>query len=564
VRPSVSASVIAVIAAITVVLLSSGVGAVGSTCVTWGYNAQHTNVSSENMSSNKGGIAWTYAVNGAWLAAPPAVDADGYMICGDSTGLVAALNASTGSILWHSQVPYGVESVPAIAPNGMIYITSNNVYRSPPNGQGALSALRPNGSVLWSTEFNGTLTAPTIANDGSIYVCEKGLMNPEDSRLYSVAPNGTIKWSSEPKVTFCPSPALGKDGTIYASFQNNPVIAFFPNGIVKWSAVPITDSGPVGRIMNTGGIAVGADGTVYAGAWNYSFSAYAPDGKVKWYRACQEEMTGGVAIAPDGTILVTGRGDGPYWSSALYAFNANGQLKWRYASTSAFLGSPCVSADGLIFVPASTKEAYFGDTVIVLTLDGKVSWKMAGFGMWDTDDNYAPITLGPNHTIFMPAMGPSQSRLYAVNVGTPTAPQDLKARIENNHVRLSWSPPPRDGGSPISAYKVYRAQLMPNSNILSGEYLLVATLDGNARYYVDHDVTPNPNGVVEFAYQVQTVNSYGDGLIAEVSQIDSSSVSFGPFVIQMVYYLVWILPLLAVVVIIVVLWNHDKTRGRLR
>jgi outer membrane protein assembly factor BamB len=71
--------------------------------------------------------------------------------------------------------------------------------------------------------------------------------------------------------------------------------------------------------MNTGGIALGADGTVYAGAWNYSFSAYAPDGKVKWHRACQEEMTGGVAIAPDGTILVAGRGDGPDWSSALYS-----------------------------------------------------------------------------------------------------------------------------------------------------------------------------------------------------------------------------------------------------
>jgi hypothetical protein len=105
---------------------------------------------------------------------------------------------------------------------------------------------------------------------------------------------------------------------------------------------------------------------------------------------------------------------------------------------------------------------------------------------------------------------------------------------------------------------------MPNSNILSGEYLLVATLDGNARYYVDYHVTPNPNGVVEYVYRVQTVNSYGDGLIAEVSQIDSSSIGFGPFVIQMVYYLVWILPLLAFVVTIVVLWNHDKTRRRLR
>jgi cytochrome c-type biogenesis protein CcmH/NrfF len=49
-----------------------------------------------------------------------------------------------------------------------------------------------------------------------------------------------------------------------------------------------------------------------------------------------------------------------------------------------------------------------------------------------------------------------------------------------------------------------------------------------------------------------------------VSQIDSSSIGFGPFVIQMVYYLVWILPLLAFVVTIVVLWNHDKTRRRLR
>jgi len=435
-------------------------------------------------------------------------------------GRILCLDALNGHVIWEAHVPYGVVSLPTIAPNGTILVTSNNEFSAPPNGEGCLSALSADGAVLWSTIFNGSLTAPTLAPNGVIYVCEKGLWNPQDSALYAVAPNGSVLWRSKPNVTFCPSPALGLDGTIYVSFQNNPVIAFYANGTVKWSALPISDPGEVTVLMNCGAISVGLDGTVYAGSYDFTFSGYYPNGTVKWTAACQDRMVGGIALAPDGTILASGRGPGSDWSCALYAFDPIGNLKWRYEAPSAFFGAPCISDDDLIFIPAQTQQSSIADYVIVLTLDGKESWRMGGFGMLNTFDYYSPITLGPNQTIFMPAIGQYSSILYAINVGRPTVPLEASAWTDGGHVRVSWNPPSRDGGSKISSYQVYRATLLPNSNIPDGGYVLIASVDGNSRSFYDQDARPNENGVYGYVYRVQASNSYGAGLVVEINQID--------------------------------------------
>jgi|GEM_PF-2649931 len=535
----------------TVLMLDAVVGEC-SVCQTWGYDAQHTGVSSVDMSANQGGIAWSYVVAGSLITAPPAIDSSGHVICGDSNGQVVCLDAYDGHLVWMSHVPYAVESVPSIASNGTIYVTSNGPLLST-GSVGCLSALTANGEVLWSTVFNGSLSAPTISPEGVTYVCEYGRPNANDSALYAVLPNGSVLWRSTPRVTFCVSPAVGPDGTIYASFQNNPVIAFNPNGTVKWSALPISDPGTVDYFGYTGAMTIGPDGTVYAGFSDSNLTAYLPNGWVKWSVDCREKM-GGIALAPDGTILACGRSLGTNWQSTLFALDPNGSLKWRFDSPSAFFGSPCISSDGLIFLNAPTTDAYVANLVIALTMDGKESWRMDGFGMWSFDENYAPITLGPNQTIYMPAMGYSSSALYAINVGRPTEPLLAIAKTESGHVRISWSAPPKDGGSRISSYEVYRAQLVPNSNLLLSDYELVASLDGNARSFLDRDVAPDQNGVIQYVYRVQATNTYGVGLPADINQI-AYSTSGG------VDWTFWFIVMLVVIVLSSILMAMLGLRG---
>ncbi len=56
------------------------------------------------------------------------------------------------------------------------------------------------------------------------------------------------------------------------------------------------------------------------------------------------------AIAPSGTIYVTGTGGTGTWTSRLIALNADGTEKWRVDSNCGWMGNPQVGPDGTIYV----------------------------------------------------------------------------------------------------------------------------------------------------------------------------------------------------------------------
>jgi parallel beta-helix repeat protein len=76
----------------------------------------------------------------------------------------------------------------------------------------------------------------------------------------------------------------------------------------------------------------------------------------------------------------------------------------------------------------------------------------------------------------------------------PSAPQNLTAVAGDGKVTLSWQSPARDGGSPITNYKIYR-----NGTLL-------ATIGTNTSY-VDYNVV----NCVTYTYKVSAVNSAGEG-----------------------------------------------------
>ena len=87
----------------------------------------------------------------------------------------------------------------------------------------------------------------------------------------------------------------------------------------------------------------------------------------------------------------------------------------------------------------------------------------------------------------------------ATPLAVPSPPSNIVATEGNSQVQLAWAAPSDDGGSPITAYKVYRS-------LISGGETLLATL-GNVLAYSDSAVT---NGLTYF-YMVSASNSAGEG-----------------------------------------------------
>src|SRR5438552_4083243 len=82
----------------------------------------------------------------------------------------------------------------------------------------------------------------------------------------------------------------------------------------------------------------------------------------------------------------------------------------------------------------------------------------------------------------------------------PTRPQALQSSAGDTAVTLSWLAPSSDGGSPITAYKVYRG------GVSGGGTLLVTV--GDVRTYFDSGLVHGQT----YYYQVSGVNAIGEGI----------------------------------------------------
>ena len=113
--------------------------------------------------------------------------------------------------------------------------------------------------------------SPSIGSDGAIY------FGSDDGYLYSVYPNGTLKWKfrAERGVgDFGSHPAIAEDGTVYFGTTFGSYIqAVNPNGTSKWEYwVPEIDTS----------ITIGGDGVIYYGHRGDGVDARYPNGTLKW------------------------------------------------------------------------------------------------------------------------------------------------------------------------------------------------------------------------------------------------------------------------------------------
>lgn len=248
--------------------------------------------------------------------APPIVGKGGilYVLASGAAPLIARSSAD-GHVLWTS--PQSFQHV-ALAPNGTLVGVLN----------GDLIALSHTGAPLWSKALAGTLSAPAIAPDGTIFV--GGYADPV-ANVVALHPDGNEAW----RVDFgeegvVPGVLVGVDGTLYTGGKR-AVRAFSPSGALLWSTELAKQSAfqadPV-RVRSDGSL-IGSDSTglygiSHAGRVDWGLHAefilsLAVDGEGTVFHVDQQlgairadgtrawtfPHAGGVALGPDGTLYLT-------------------------------------------------------------------------------------------------------------------------------------------------------------------------------------------------------------------------------------------------------------------
>ncbi len=331
-------------------------------------------------------------------------------------------------VLWRYNTPYPVYySVPAIGNDNTIYFTSGYYADNP----GTLYALNPDGTLKWSFTHSTAFFSPVIGNDGNIYVQDFY------SKLYSFSSSGMLRWSYDQfshnhfENVGQRCPAIGSDGTIYLAGRGlhaiDPV-----NGNCKWIANDLLSA--------KASPSIGPDGTIYAVFSQDLVVAMHPDGSEKWSNSFTypwEMSFTSPAIDNKGVIYfgVEARYQGTDYS-AIYAFHcADGSIKWKYpVEGERFVrASPVIDSNGNIIIATKANGMDKPAGIAAISHSGQKIWSHEIENVHQTDDDiYSTPSIDNNGLIYFSA---ETGFLYVLN---PNGTLNYKYELP---VSVNWSSP---------------------------------------------------------------------------------------------------------------------------
>lgn len=331
-------------------------------------------------------ITWTYHADGSAARSPAVVGGVVYSQTGD--GMVTALDASTGQVLWQNGETGTFENTPAIA--------GDTLYLTLPSGNLAALATKT-GVEKWRF---GQALAPEcmpVVLDGVVY------MGSDDGKVYAVdAATGEERWQSTISGPVWRSLAVG-GGMIYAGTSNGRLDALdLATGEARWQFAGDDDAQSIGTPTF-------ADGVVYV---NYAGSMYALDsatGEQHWSKSFEGSRPATVANG----MIFTGGLDG-----TVYAIDAaTGEDRWTFATKDEIQAAP-VYMDGVLYVAGFDRILYALDAA-------------TGSELWSIDLDGA-VVFGPSIAGGMIFVGTDAGTLFALGgSGTTqlTAPQAATATV---------------------------------------------------------------------------------------------------------------------------------------
>ena len=346
----------------------------------FGYDSKHTNNSPYNLGKNKKGLLWNYKT-GAGIESSPAIGPDGTIYVGSHDGYFYAFEKG-GLLKWKVKLTdpsydprwntsKAIMASPAVASDGTIYAYTASNF---------LHALNSDGSEKWRFPIkwhNDFWSSPNVGQDGTVYIgsARNEENNNEKSGLYAINPDGTKKWFVPESSGVTVVPTIADDGTVYygaANPQDNKgkIIALTSDGKKKWEFVLLE--------WLEGSASIGPDGTIYSGSKEGDFYALNPDGTEKWRFHTGSGISAAPTIGGSETVYIGS------WDGNFYALNQKtGKEKWRYDAkvgrdSKLFEGYP--GKETLITNTPLSKDGVliFGDafdTIYALDTNGEELWK---------------------------------------------------------------------------------------------------------------------------------------------------------------------------------------------
>ncbi len=224
--------------------------------------AWNENKGLEALNPQNGDRYWSSA--DAYASTVPALSPDGTTLYVAGRVDLYALSAGPTGGLVEWTYPIAVTDVPAVGPDGTIYVTSG----------GTLDAINANGTLKWSYVSPDGTFAPnspaTVTAAGQVVAC----LDVGDGGTVVVLrrSDGTLAWSysapPETGFTYFSSPVSDAGGNIYIQ-NDSAVSAFSPQGSLVWTTNVYPDAGnpPPSPAMDS-------SGTLYVNGGDQSLIAY--------------------------------------------------------------------------------------------------------------------------------------------------------------------------------------------------------------------------------------------------------------------------------------------------
>ncbi len=271
-----------------------------------------------------------------------------------------------GQFRWRRASENYPEFAPALLPDGDIVYGYGGLF----SGISEVVCYSPAGEMRWKyTPRCGKLGSGALVDShGTIFITEENIpfftKTKLPSRLTALSPQGQVLWSCETEPDLTSELALNwREEIILVGFEH--VFCVSPTGKLLWKMQP--SIGP-----NAGsGAAIADDGRILFIAeegrrtqWEPVFGLICLDAQGTELWAVPLSERGDTPAITSGGLAVLTQGER---TGYVMAVNAAGKETWRYQTNYGATASPSIDADGVIYV-----NAY--NAIVALNADGKRLW----------------------------------------------------------------------------------------------------------------------------------------------------------------------------------------------